>query len=154
MKRILTFSLILIFVAFGYSAPPQVEFIAEVKIIDLISDQVALLRMSLTPEFDILVRVTADTEIRDQEDEPLTVFDFEEWMILEVEGLFTEGEILAQEIEVKDDRADFRIRGKIDDINVLQREISVLIFVISVPESAEIQDEEGALLLFAELEVG
>ena len=97
MKRILTFSLILIFVAFGYSAPPQVEFMAEVKIIDLIGDQVALLRMSLTPEFDILVRVTADTEIRDQEDEPLTVFDFEEGMILEVEGLFTEGEILAQE---------------------------------------------------------
>ena len=156
MRPILVVSLTLLLSVFWtlYSAPPQVKFIADVKSIEVMGDEVALLTMSLTPEFEITVRVTGDTEIRDQDDEPLTAFDLEEGMTLKVEGLFTEEGILAQEIDVKDDRAEFKIRGKIDDINSADREISVLVFVINVPENAEIKDEEGNSLLFSELELG
>ncbi|MDA2934588.1 DUF5666 domain-containing protein [Acidobacteria bacterium AH-259-D05] len=151
MKRILFFSFILIFSTLAYAADEQFEFVAAVTNVTPEGDDGAVLTMSLVTGFDITVRVTSETEIKDDNEDPLTVADLEIGLVLEVEGIFTDGAILAREIEVTDDERDFEIRGMIEAIG--DREITVHGFMIMVPLDAEIKDAAGNPLDFSDLKV-
>lgn len=138
---------------FSLSTPAQIEFTGTVKSIEKESDQVAVLMVSLTSTFDIPVRITGMTEIRDENGEPMTLSEIKVDMTLEIEGLFLEKGILAREVKVAKKATDFELKGRIENIDGLNREIKVLGFVIQVPETAEIKDSEGDPLLFSGLQL-
>ncbi|MDA2934587.1 phosphatase PAP2 family protein [Acidobacteria bacterium AH-259-D05] len=112
MKRIVPFCLVLLSCTFVYSAGAQVVFVAKVSSIDQESDRVALLKMSLIPEVDVLVQVTNQTEIKNQGQDPITISDLAVGDFLKVEGLFTSEGVLAQDIETVGDKNAFAEQQK------------------------------------------
>ncbi|MDA2938242.1 DUF5666 domain-containing protein [Acidobacteria bacterium AH-259-A15] len=153
MKRILTLGLILLCFPYAYS-DSQIEFVAEVVSVTAGDGDVVLLEMSLTPEFTITVRVTGETEIRDENEDPISVADLIVGMFLKVKGVFTSEGILALEIEVTDEEYEFEFKGKIESVDTTNQTISISGYVILVPKEAEIKDGEGHLLEFIDLVVG
>ena len=131
----------------------QLEFTGELKAVAKESDEVALLTVAVTADFNILVKVTEVTEIQDDNDRPITFLELPVGAVLEIEGLVTQQWILAQEIKVSDQGFQFGIKGKIENIDAANRKIQVLGVIIQVPVSAEIEDEQGASLAFSDLEL-
>ncbi|MDA2928522.1 phosphatase PAP2 family protein [Acidobacteria bacterium AH-259-O06] len=111
MRRILPLCLIFLCSTFVYGAWPEVELVAPVLSIDQESEQVVLLKMSLGPEFDITVRVTDQTEIKDEGEDPIAVSDLMAGVVLKVEGLLTNEGVLAQDIEIAGDESDFSVNA-------------------------------------------
>ena len=139
----------------SYVFPSQVEFTAEVLAVEVISEDEAVLTLSLPGGFTIDVRVTGETEISNENDVPLTVSDLE-GTILKVEGVFTDQGILAEEVQVVEGDNEFEFKGKIESIDAEADPpptISVYGFVITVPDTAEIRNDDGTPLLFSELNV-
>ena len=100
----------------SYVFPSQVEFTAEVLAVEVISEDEAVLTLSLPGGFTIDVRVTGETEISNENDVPLTVSDLE-GTILKVEGVFTDQGILAEEVQVVEGDNEFEFKGKIESID-------------------------------------
>lgn len=138
----------------SYVFSSQVEFTAEVLAVEVISEDEAVLTLSLPGGFTIDVRVTGETEISNENDVPLTVSDLE-GTILKVEGVFTDQGILAEEVQVVEGDNEFEFKGKIESIDAeaAPSTISVYGFVITVPDTAEIRNDDGTPLLFSELNV-
>lgn len=153
MKHIFMLFFVLACSNFVFAEPAEIEFTAIVKSSQKESDKVGALTMVLTPNFDVLVRVTGLTEIRDEKGKPMVFSQIKVGMTLEVEGLLTQNGVLAQEVKVADKATDFELNGRIENIDLTNREIKVHGFVIRVPVTAEINDEEGNPLLFADLKL-
>ena len=132
----------------------EIEFTGELRNVEKESDGVVLLAVGLRSDYEILVRATETTEIHDENDMPMTLYQLEVGTTLKVLGLFTHPWILAQEIEVTDNGNKFEIKGKVEQIDTSSREIQVLGFVIQVPVTAQIKDDKGAAVTFSDLEVG
>ena len=131
----------------------QLEFTGELRAVEKENEEVALLTVAVTAEFDVLVRVTGATEILDDNDNPITLSQLEVSTRLKIRGISTDPWILAEEIEVTDEGYQFGLKGKIENIDAPNREIQVLGVIIQVPVSAKIRDDEGAPLTFADLEL-
>ena len=136
-----------------FASAAQVEFTGELEAVAKESDEMALLAVAVTADFNIPVKVTEVTEIRDDNDQSITFLELRVGAVLEIEGLVTQQWILAQEIKVIDEGFQFGIKGKIENIDAANREIQVLGVIIQVPVSAEIEDEQGASLAFSDLEL-
>ncbi|MBI4444459.1 MAG: hypothetical protein HY645_01015 [Acidobacteria bacterium] len=146
------FSLIASSALFG--SPAQVEFSATLLSVVKESAQVGRLSMDLGAT-TLEVRVTGLTEILDENNTPLTLAQLESEIgtVLEVEGIFTRGGILADRIKLAEENDEFVFRGRIAEINAAAREIRVMNFVIKVPADTEIKDQEGNPLSFSDLRV-
>ncbi|HSR67605.1 MAG TPA: DUF5666 domain-containing protein [Acidobacteriota bacterium] len=154
MKRSVLFLLSFFFTSLVFPAS-QVEFIAEVQSVTP-DGGTTVLAMALTPSFNIDVFVTAATEIKDESDDPLTPDQLMAGMVLKIEGLFVEGGILANEVEVTEDEAEFEVRGLIQSLTPDGPEsgrMTVAGFDILVPVEAEIKSSAGEVLIFADLMV-
>ncbi|HSR50266.1 MAG TPA: DUF5666 domain-containing protein [Acidobacteriota bacterium] len=150
---------VLFFISFAVSTlvfpASQVEFIAEVQSVTPDGGN-TVLSMALTPSVNIDVLVTAATEIKDENDDPLTPDQLTAGMVLKIEGLFVDGGILANEIEVTDDQNEFEVRGFLQGVTPDGPEsgrIMVAGFDILVPAEAEIKSSGGEVLTFADLMV-
>ncbi len=137
-------------------ATTQVEFIATLQQISNGPDGVTQLTVQLTPSISIPVRVTEDTEIRDEGDLPVSILDLSPNMALKIKGVFTASGILADQIEIQQNAAQFEIRGSISEVTPDGEGGSIVVsgFSIQVPESAEIRNRDGDPLTFGALAVG
>ncbi len=130
----------------------QIEFTGELEGFDPSADP-PLVQVRLTPGLSVPLQVSEATEIRNEEGVEIGLDGLELGQLLRVRGLFAPTGILALEIEVVGDVAEFELRGVIEAIGEGRR-IEVVGLAILVPESAEIKDQFGNLLTFAELDVG
>ena len=148
MKKLLTLSLVLLFSPFLHAEPGEVQFVAVVGSVDADTGELGML---LTSDFTIPVRVTDATDIRDANEDPFTG-DITVGLILRVRGLFTGDGVLAEEIRVADLEGGFAVRGIIEALS--DTTVTIEGLAIAVPADAEIFDEEGNPLAFADLLVG
>ena len=108
--------------------------------------------MLLTPDFTLPVFVTDTTDIRDVNEDPFTGV-ITVGMTLRVRGLFTGDGVLAEEIRVADLEGEFAVRGAIESLSD-NPTVTIDGLAIAVASDAEIFDEEGNPLPFADLLVG
>ncbi len=158
-RRLLLGGFLLAFAAMAtvvFPATTQVEFVATLQGISTGPDGVTELTVQLTPSISVPVRVTEDTEIRDDGDLAVSVLDLSPNMTLKIKGVFTASGILAHEIEVQQNAAEFEIRGLISEVTPGGDGGSIVVsgFPIQVPETAEIRGRDGSDLSFADLAVG
>ncbi len=156
-RRLILFGgILLTLAAWVIPATTQVEFIASLQNISTGADGVTVLTMQLTPTISVPVRVTDDTEIKDDSDLPISTLDLAAGMVLKIEGVFTPAGILAEEIEIQQDGAQFEIRGVITEVTPDGGGGSIVVsdFPIQVPDSAEIRSQHGDPLMFDDLAVG
>ena len=152
MKRLVSFCFIFMFSALVYATRSQIDFVATVVEIVREDGDGAVLTMSVTSDVEVTVRVTADTDITDPDEDLITVLDLSVGMVLKVKGVFITAGILALEIDVKDAKPHFEIQGPIETIIGLST-IIVHGFMIVVDE-AEIKGVPDKPLGFSDLMSG
>ena len=137
-----------------YAVPAQVEFTGQLKSIQKESEKLALLSVAVAVDLEVLVRWTGATEIRDENDTPLTLSELQLGTTLKIKGLFTNHWILAHQIEIIAKRNQFGFQGKIEDVDTANRKIEVLGFIIQVAATVEIKTIQGVPLDFSDLQSG
>ncbi|MCH8031473.1 MAG: hypothetical protein IIB09_06620, partial [Bacteroidetes bacterium] len=98
--------------------------------------------------------VNEDTEIEGPDGEDLTFDDLDVGMLVEVEGEFEDGELVAEEIEVQDgdDGDEVEVEGFITALGDSTLTVGGLLF--RVTPDTDIEGEHGADLEFEDLAVG
>ena len=98
--------------------------------------------------------VNEDTEIEGPDGEDLTFDDLDVGMLVEVEGEFEDGELVAEEIEVQDgdDGGEVEVEGFITALGDSTLTVGGLLF--RVTPDTDIEGEHGADLEFEDLAVG
>ena len=137
-----------------YAVPAQVEFTGQLKSIQKETEKLALLSVAVAVDLEVLVRWTGATEIRDENDTPLTLSELQLGTTLKIKGLFTNHWILAHQIEIIAKRNQFGFQGKIEDVDTANRKIEVLGFIIQVAATVEIKTIQGVPLDFSDLQSG
>lgn len=153
-KMILMVLLVSAFTAVGFAVTPQIEFVAWLSSAEPVSESSGLLSMRLNTSFELAVRVTPATEIRDQNDFRLGFTDLEPGMQLKVEGIFTDEGVLAFEIDLTQDQHELELKGVLDEINTSPTEIVVSGVRVPVSATADIKTESGLRLNFEDLALG
>jgi len=151
VKRMLPVFLVFFFLGVVYAAPSEVELIGEVASVETVGESTELM-VALRGDVAFKVIVTDQTEIRDEDDDPLNAVDLKVGMTVKVKGTFTGDSILADEITVSEDKNSVEVKGPIQSVDLEARTITLLGFTFSVPEEAEVKDSEGNPLDLSELE--
>lgn len=154
MKKALFLSTLLL--ASGWTPilaqPPQVEFVGTITGISMTDDENGTLTIAVTETVELAVAVNELTEIR-KEGEPAALADLEEGDFARVAALFSDDGFVALEVDVVEAAAAFILKGRIEDLNVGTREITISGLAVPVAEDAAIiiNREEAA---FEDLEIG
>lgn len=134
------------------SAASQVEFLASLKTLQDEGAGNGRLVLELTPDFEVSVRVTELTEIRDGR-RRLALSDLVPGMLLDIEGIFTSTEILAEDVVVSQGVAEIEVQGRVSAVDLGRRTLTVAGLTLSVPEGA-IRDSRDGTRSLADLQPG
>lgn len=158
MKAIGLMALAALFVYSGLaqSTPSQVEFTARIQSVER-TGGVAVLEMELTPDFSILVRVTPNTEVKDENERRASLDVLVPDAFAKIEGIFAGQGILALEAEIVDNASQFEVTGPIQsimDLGAGSRQLDVLGFSFTVTPATEVEDSLGNRLFASDLQSG
>ncbi len=97
--------------------------------------------------------VDANTEIRDEDDDPISFSDLNIGDRVEVHGVvLANGSYLATRIELEDDEHEVEVEGLIQALGVDNLTVNGMVFFVD--STTEIRGDHGAHLTFADLQVG
>lgn len=148
--------ILLVMCCWTLAVPSQVEFTARVQSVETDANG-AILQMEFTPDVSKPVRVTAATEIKDENNNSVGLESLRAGVFAKVEAVFTDQGLLALEVKITDSGAELEISGAIEaiaDTGGGSRVIQVLGFAIAVAASTEITDMAGDRLFPNDLQVG
>ncbi|MEE8583348.1 MAG: DUF5666 domain-containing protein [Acidobacteriota bacterium] len=138
------------------ATPSQVEFTARIQSVER-TGNIVVLTMELTPDFSLPVRVTPNTEVKDENNQDASPDVLVPGAIAKIEGIFTDQGLLALEAEITDDASEVEVTGSIESVADLgsgSRQIEVLGFLFTVTPAAEVSDSLGNQLFASDLQVG
>jgi hypothetical protein len=133
------------------AAAAPFEFYATVTAKDSIDESTTDLTVEITPQFELTVRVTPLTEIKDRSGWPVSIDSIEEGALIAVEAMHTVNGLLALEIRVQGTGHTFEIGGFLEDVDPEEPSIVVQGIPIAVRSATEIKDEANLPLTLDEL---
>ena len=137
---------------------PEVEFFASLDSVsgDPASGELTL-TVNATSSQTIDLIVDEESELEDSSGDNLTLEELAalpQGTVFEIEAVFTEAGLYAEELEIVRDDEDFEIYGQIEAVDEVEHTITVWGLLIYVPTDAEIESAYGDELAFEDLEAG
>ena len=138
------------------ATPSQVEFTARIQSAQR-TGNIVVLTMELTPDFSLPVRVTSNTEVKDENNQDASPDVLVPGALAKIEGIFTDQGLLALEAKITDDASEVEVTGSIEsvaDLGAGSFQIEVLGFLFTVTPATEVSDSLGNQLFASDLQVG